>query len=245
MKLTFLGTRGYIEAESDRHRMHSSLLIAYRGRRVMIDCGETWRGELDAVAPRAVVVTHAHPDHAHGLADGAPCPVWAPEAVWEEIERYPIGDRRTVEPRKPFEPVAGIEFEAFPVEHSIRAPAVGYRVTAGRVAIFYAPDVVYVPDREEAFAGCRLYVGDGATIDRSLVRRPRGDALVGHAPVRTQLTWCRDEGVPEMIVTHCGTQIVQGELDDPEAVREKLRRYAEEREVQVEVAYDGMERVVR
>lgn len=49
--------------------MHSSLLIAYLARRVMIDCGETWRGELDAVAPRAVVVTHAHPDHAHGLAD--------------------------------------------------------------------------------------------------------------------------------------------------------------------------------
>jgi phosphoribosyl 1,2-cyclic phosphodiesterase len=245
MKLTFLGTRGYIEAESDRHRMHSSLLVAYRGRRVMIDCGETWRGGLDAVAPHAIVVTHGHPDHVFGLGDGAPCPVWAPEAVWTLAGGFPVQDRRTVEPRRPFEPAPGISFEAFPVAHSIRAPAVGYRVTAGRVAIFYAPDVVYVPERRDAFAGCRVYVGDGATVDRNLVRRPGGDALVGHAPVRTQLTWCRDERVPRMIVTHCGTQIVQAELKDPEALQEKLRRYASERGVEVEVAYDGMERVLR
>ena len=245
MKLTFLGTRGYIDARSERHRMHSSLLVSYYRRRVMIDCGETWRGRLDAVAPDAIVVTHAHPDHAGGLADGAPCPVWAPEAVWQAIEGYPVGERHTVDSRVPFEPAPGIAFEAFPVDHSIRAPAVGYRVTAGTVAIFYVPDVVYVPDRREALGGCRLYVGDGATIERSMVRRPGGDALVGHTPVRTQLTWCRDEGVARMIVTHCGTQIVQGEMDDPEAVEQKLRRYAEERGVAVEVAHDGMEVVLR
>jgi phosphoribosyl 1,2-cyclic phosphodiesterase len=245
MKLTFLGTRGYIEPESARHRMHSALLIGYRGREVMIDCGETWRGKVGEVGPRAIVVTHAHPDHVGGLVDGAPCPVWATEEAWQELARYPIAERRTVDPRKPFEPAAGLSFEAFPVEHSTRAPAVGYRVSAGRVAVFYAPDVVYVPERGEALAGCRLYIGDGATIDRSLVRRPEPGALVGHAPVRTQLTWCRKEGVPEMIVTHCGSQIVKGELERPEAIREKLRRYAAERGVAVVVAFDGMERVVR
>lgn len=245
MKLTFLGTRGYIEAESDRHRMHSSLLVGYRGREVMIDCGETWRGRLEEIGPRAIVVTHAHPDHVGGLLDGAPCPVWATGESWAELERFPLGERRTVEPRRPFEPAPGILFEAFPVEHSTRAPAAGYRVRAGRATVFYAPDVVYVPERQAALAGCRLYVGDGATIDGSLVRRPEPGTLVGHAPVRTQLTWCQKEGVPKMIVTHCGSQIVKGELERPEAIREKLRRYAAERGVEVEVAYDGMEIVLR
>lgn len=57
----------------------------------------------------------------------------------------------------------GIEFEAFPVEHSLRAPAVGYRIRAGRVVIFYAPDVVSVVDEEKALSGLDLYVGDGSS----------------------------------------------------------------------------------
>ena len=39
MKLTFLGTRGEIEARTRGHRMHSSLLLSYRRAKVMIDCG--------------------------------------------------------------------------------------------------------------------------------------------------------------------------------------------------------------
>ena len=39
MKLTFLGTRGEIEARTRQHRMHSSVLVSYRGAKVMIDCG--------------------------------------------------------------------------------------------------------------------------------------------------------------------------------------------------------------
>lgn len=245
MKLRFLGTRGNIDAESDRHRMHTALRVSYRGRAVTVDCGASWRGRLDALRPRALVVTHAHPDHVDALRDGAPCPVWATEEAWERVGTFPIADehRRTVVPREPFE-VRGIGFEAFPVEHSLRAPAVGYRITAGRVTIFYAPDVVYIPERSEALAGCRVFVGDGATLDGNLVRR-KGNRIFGHAPVRTQLTWCRKEGVPEMIVTHCGSQIVRGEMDDPDGLREKLAGYAEERGVRAVIATDGMERVLR
>jgi ribonuclease BN (tRNA processing enzyme) len=67
MKLTFLGTRGEIEARTRRHRMHSSLLVSYRSTRVMIDCGLDWLGKFERLRPRAIVLTHAHPDHAWGL----------------------------------------------------------------------------------------------------------------------------------------------------------------------------------
>ena len=42
MKLTFLGTRGEIEARTRQHRMHSSLLVSYRGAKVMIGVGENY-----------------------------------------------------------------------------------------------------------------------------------------------------------------------------------------------------------
>jgi glyoxylase-like metal-dependent hydrolase (beta-lactamase superfamily II) len=66
MNLTFLGTRGFIEARTRRHWMHTSLRVEYRGRGVMIDCGLDWASELHRLKPGAIVLTHAHPDHAGG-----------------------------------------------------------------------------------------------------------------------------------------------------------------------------------
>ena len=74
MKLLFLGTRGEIEARTRRHRMHSSLLVSYRSTRVMIDCGLDWLGKFERLRPSAIVLTHAHPDHALGPEKRrAPC----------------------------------------------------------------------------------------------------------------------------------------------------------------------------
>jgi len=67
MKLTFLGTRGEIEAKTPQHRMHASLLVSYRGARVMIDYGLDWLGKFERLHPDAIALTHAHPDHAWGL----------------------------------------------------------------------------------------------------------------------------------------------------------------------------------
>ncbi|MCA3749445.1 MAG: MBL fold metallo-hydrolase [Rubrobacter sp.] len=236
MRLLFAGTRGEIEARTERHSMHSSLVVSRGGGRVMVDCGADWLGRLGELGAEAVVITHAHPDHAWGLKEGAPCPVYATEASWALMEGYPIEERRTVEPRRPFR-VAGLLFEAFPVEHSTRAPAVGYRISAGGASIFYVPDVVYIHGRREALSGAVLYAGDGATVTRSLVRR-RGEALIGHAPIRTQLTWCQKEGVRRAVFTHCGTEIVAG---DEERVEEEVRRLGRERGVEASLARDGME----
>ncbi len=240
MKLTFLGTRGEIDTRTRRHRMHTALLVEYRGRRVMIDCGADWRGRIDRVKPGAIVVTHAHPDHAWGLRDGAPCGVWATTASWEDMDDYPLAERHTVTPGRTFN-VEGIDFRAFTVEHSTRCPAVGYRIAAGRASFWYAPDLVFIHQRERALAGTDLYIGDGATLARSVVRR-RGDRLIGHSPVRTQLTWCRKEGVPEALITHCGSQIVTG---DERKLGARLRQWADERGVTARIAFDGMERVLR
>jgi ribonuclease BN (tRNA processing enzyme) len=236
MKLTFLGTRGYIKARTQRHYMHSSLLISHRGKDVMIDCGEDWLDKIMQMTPQAIFITHGHPDHAWGLKNGAPCPVYAIEQAWENMKNFAIQERMVISPREPVK-AHGITFEAFSVVHSTRAPAVGYRITAGKTTFFYAPDLVYIQERADALRAAALYIGDGATIVRSMVRKP-GDDLIGHTPVRTQLTWCSKEGVPKAIITHCGTEIVEG---DEHALREKINALAKERGVEAVIAYDGME----
>lgn len=221
--------------------MHTSALIIHEDRRVMIDCGETWRDRVRDLRVDAIVLTHAHPDHAFGLDSGSPCPVWATEETWERIDHFPIEQkkRHVIGPRRPRQ-IEGIRFEAFSVVHSVKAPAVGYRIHANRVGIFYVPDVVWIPEREEAFYRISAYIGDGATITRNMIRRHQETGeLFGHATIRQQLGWCAEEGVPRMIVTHCGSDIVGG---DERTAGAEIRALAQERGVEVEIAHDGMER---
>jgi hypothetical protein len=41
-----------------------------------------------------------------------------------------------------------------------------------------------------------------------MVRKP-GEVIIGHAPIRTQLTWCKKLGVPWAIFAHLGSEIVE------------------------------------
>jgi len=235
--VTFLGTRGYIEVCTPRHFRHAALLVTHRRGRVMIDCGEDWLGRLGRIRPHAIVVTHAHPDHAGGLSRDVPCPVYATAAAWRGLARFdiPARVRRIVRARAPIR-IAGMVFEAFPVEHSLRAPAVGYRVTADGIAIFYVPDVLSIPARRAALRGIRLYVGDGASVVRPILRR-RGHALFGHTTVTTQIGWCRAEGVPRALFTHCGTGIVAGNARE---TAERLEGLGRAQGVETAIAHDGL-----
>jgi len=236
MTLTFLGTRGGIDVRTRRHYRHTSTLVSHDRARVMIDCGTDWLRHVRRLAPDAIVVTHAHPDHVNGLRNGAPCPVYAPAPVWQAIASWPIDERHRVAPRAPIE-IRGIRFEAFALDHSVIAPAVGYRITAGRRTIFYAPDVLRIRRAAAALGRVDLYVGDGATIRRPIVRfeRRRGVA-VGHASIEMQLEWCARAGVPRAIMTHCGRAIVAG----PPGVERRIADFGRARHVEATVAEDGL-----
>lgn len=234
VSLTFLGTRGEIDIRSRRHRLHSALLIEHDNSRIMLDCGADWRGRLSDLAPTAILVTHAHPDHAAGLSKGAPCPVHATEQTLELLRSFPIRDRRTIRPNKRVA-IGGVQFTAYPVLHSIRAPAVGYRVATNGVCFFYLPDVAVLPDPAEALAGVDFYVGDGATLTRSMVRSRNG-TMIGHASIRAQLGWCKMAGVPRAIFTHCGSPLVRARARELNA---RLGELSREHGIEVLVASDG------
>jgi hypothetical protein len=106
---------------------------------------------------------------------------------------------------------------------------------------FYAPDLIFIHDRAAALEGVQVYIGDGATLTRLFVRK-RGKHLIGHASVRTQLTWCRKEGVPRAIISHCGSEIVAG---DERKLAAKLREMATELGLEMRIAYDGMQVILR
>jgi len=234
VELTFLGTRGEIGVRSRRHQRHSALLIEHGNARVMIDCGADWLGRLDGVAPTAIVLTHAHLDHAGGLVRGAPCTVYATGETLRLLRRFPILDRRRV-PLKKSVAIGGLRFKAYPVQHSIRAPAVGYRVSTKAGSFFYLPDVARLPNAAQALSGIDVFIGDGATIRRSMVRVKQG-TTIGHAPITGQLDWCVKAHVGHAVFTHCGSPIVRG---DPRTLSAIVRELGRERNIDARLACDG------
>lgn len=234
MKITFLGTRANIDVRSRAHKRHSSLLVETGRGRIMLDCGADWIDGVHHIAPDAILITHAHPDHAAGLSAGAPCPVYATGETQRLLAHYPVKTWRTVTTARASN-ICGVRVRTFPVVHSLLAPAVAFRVESPGKAVLYCPDVVSILDAEAALKGVSLYIGDGSSIVRPLVRR-RGDALFGHTTIRAQIGWCAKAGVPAAIFTHCGQAI----LKDPRPAAARVAAMAREKGVRARIARDGM-----
>jgi phosphoribosyl 1,2-cyclic phosphodiesterase len=213
--------------------------LSYRRADIMIDCGLDWLGKFERLQPNAIVLTHAHPDHASGLRRGASCPVVATQETWETLRSWPIREWRLIKARKPTN-IYGVLFEAFSVEHSLIAPAVAYRISAGCACIFYAPDLIFIHDRAAALKKVQLYIGDGSTLTSLFVRK-RGDRLIGHTSARAQIGWCGKSGVRRVIISHCGSEIVTG---NEQQILTDLRNIGSDRAVEVSIAFDGMKLIV-
>lgn len=220
--------------------MHTSLLLKHGRSRVMIDCGESWLDKIQDIRPTHIVITHAHPDHAFGLQNGSPCPVWTTKETWALIDSYPISKRNVLSVHKKTK-IGPFIFQPFRLIHSLKAPAVGYKIHDKKKSIFYAPDVAWIDKREKAMRGIDVYIGDGATIFRNMIRKDKKTGQIfGHASIRQQLTWCQKEKVHHMIITHCGSDIVTKET----SALKTIQALANERNVSVEIAYDGLKKTI-
>jgi phosphoribosyl 1,2-cyclic phosphodiesterase len=235
MKLTFLGTRGGIIARSSLHFMHSVLLIQFRKTSLLIDWGADW---LDKNPPSVdgLLLTHAHPDHSGGLAQGFPAPVYATQETFNLIKSYPLIQCNAIKHRISFM-VGNIQVEPFDVYHSVRAPALGFRIQAGKISIFYVPDLVSIKDEKAALSNIDLYIGDGAIVTRRILVRTKNGIPVGHTPIFEQLFWCQKRQVPRAIITHCGSEITKA---DPIIIDQIVKELGLLRNVKTTIAYDGM-----
>ncbi len=155
------------------------------------------------------------------------------------IRHFPIADRRNLSIRRETV-IAGVRFEPFQVDHSDRAPAVGFRISLDTQRIFYVPDVARIQNAASVLRGVGLYVGDGASLKHSIIRQ-KERATVGHASIVAQLAWCAKAGIRSVIFTHCGSGIVR---DRDRRLDIVLKRLAAEHGIGARIASDGDELVL-
>ena len=230
-KLIFLGTKGEIEEVNEKHRYHASLLLIVDSIRLLIDYGKRRRYTLEELRPDAIFITHAHPDPYAWLDEAieTTVPVYLTQDTYDYGKYHP-SNAHIIRPGQEIR-IGNIFVTAYRVIHSIRCPTVGFRLIVGEKTLVYNPDLVDIVEKEKILSGVDYYIGDGSSIRANLVRR-RGDQLFGHTRITTQINWCRDYHIFNVVFTHLGKETLEKEVE--------LQRLHPD----VILAYDGMEKEI-
>lgn len=201
-------------ADPRNRRRRVSILVEDGGASVLVDTSPDLREQLlDAEVRRldAVLFTHAHADHLHGIDDlrsvnalmGRPLPIYATAATMAEIEQRfgyvfaalrsgvgpsfykPVLERVVID--GPFR-VAGFDVVPFVQDHGF-SETLGFRF--GRFA--YSTDVVQLDEAAfAALAGVEVWIVD------CIRRAPH----VTHSHLARTLDWIARVGPRRAILTH-------------------------------------------
>ena len=101
--------------------------------------------------------------------------------------------------------------------------------------IIYSPDLIDIEaGKETAFSGLDYLVADGSSVFTNMVRNKDG-RLYGHTTIKTVINWCKKYRIKNLIITHCGKQIVTMNKKD---LDKRIGEYSKGM-VKVKIAYDG------
>jgi len=232
MRLKFLGTRGEVEESSKKHKYHSSLLVTYKGFKLLIDHGLISKS-LKTIKPDAILITHAHPDHFK----------WLKKDEEYKGKIYVTRDTKKASKfKKNFElikinkwfKVGPFKILGYRVIHSLIAPAIGFKIKSDKTFV-YNSDLIDIKRKSSVLRDIDFYVGDGSTVTANLVRRSKTQPskIFGHTRIQTQINWCKKYEIKNAIFTHFGKEPIR--LGD-----KKLLKKLKTDNVDVKIAHDNM-----
>ena len=195
-------------------RMRSSILVQSGGQRVIVDCGPDLRQQLLAAEVGqvdAVIVTHDHGDHVHGIDDlrpiaqalDRPVPMLGRATMLAGLEQrfayaFARSDfyRSIVEPRElGQEWTFGTATVRFVDQPHGGPSSLGMRFDEGARSLVYAIDFSEMTaDMAALYQGAEVWISD------CLTRSPHPT----HANLDAVLGWARDLSVGRLYLTHMG-----------------------------------------
>ncbi|GAA4718857.1 MBL fold metallo-hydrolase [Sphingomonas lutea] len=205
-------------AEPRNRRLRSSILVESGEERILVDCGPDLRQQLlDADVDRlsAVIVTHDHGDHVHGIdelravsqAIGGPVPLLGRRKTLDSLaHRFAYAFEQSDFYRPIVQPeVMG---ETWAQVRTVDQPhgtttSIGLRFEDQGHSLVYAIDYSDMTDDMRA-----LYEGADVMISDCLTRQPHPT----HAHLDGVLGWARELQVGHLYLTHMGNGLDYGKL---------------------------------
>ena len=209
---------GKCDPEEPRNRRtRSSILVESAGKRMLVDCGPDLRQQLleaEIGHIDALIVTHDHADHCHGIDDlrplsqklGAPVPLHARPDDLERLRRRfeyafvqagfypPVVEGIALGPDLAW---GGATFRFVNQPHG-GITSLGMRLDEGEHSAAYAIDFHDLTDEMGS-----LYEGVDVWICDCLMERPHPT----HAHLDAVLGWARDLAVGQLYLTHMGNSM--------------------------------------
>jgi phosphoribosyl 1,2-cyclic phosphate phosphodiesterase len=195
-------------------RLRSSILVESGGQRLLVDCGPDLRQQLlEARVDRldAVLITHDHGDHVHGIDDlrpvarasGRPLRLFARRATLDSLEQrfaYAFASSEFYQPivegqelAKPYR-FGGADIRFVDQPHGTTS-ALGMRIDEAGKSLVYAIDY-----SDMTADMTTLYQGADVMISDCLTRQPHPT----HAHLDAVLGWARELRVGQVYLTHMG-----------------------------------------
>ncbi|MBV7256927.1 MBL fold metallo-hydrolase [Pacificimonas sp. WHA3] len=198
--------------EPKNRRRRVSVLIEQGDTRIIIDTGPDFREQMlsaNAATLDAVLITHSHADHTHGIDDlrqvfhnqGEPVDCYAAKGTWDHLydrfhyvfegrELYAQTARAHVIDG-PFD-IGTLTITSFPQVHG-PITSWGFRIEAAGAVFCYSTDLnEMTPAAEAAVAGCDLWIVD------ALRRSPHPT----HSHLKRTLGWIDAMKPERAVLTH-------------------------------------------
>lgn len=212
IKLIFLGTKGEIEEYSKKHKYQSSLLLIKNKFRLLIDFGVLHKYPLEKIKPNAIIITHAHPDHYLWTKKNleTKIPIYLTKETFN-YGKFKPKNYKIIKPNKKFK-LGPFSILPYKVLHSIRCPAIGFKISVEKKTLIYNPDLVDIINKNKILKNIDYYIGDGSSIQANLVRK-KENKIFGHARITTQINWCKKAEIKNIIFTHLGKESIKKEKE--------------------------------